>query len=189
MTACRATLSLEGMLRSAASSAADPDGAHAPEPVAPGRWRIVAADGSRDACLGPRPVPQANPARGRGPQADARADAAEFARLAAGLEMMAAVGLSLPEQSKPKLAMPSGAPDMGEILAAASVVAPPPPQEPAVAAAAEEAACRGCGPSGACQCQRAELRVKQVVQAWPHLPHSIQSAILAVVEATRTQDA
>jgi hypothetical protein len=203
MTACRATLNLEGMLRSIAPSAADPGGAHAAEPVEPGRWRIIAADGSRDACPCPtppdprravsarvagatRPGPEGNRPGSASPRKDARADAAEFARLAAGLEMMAAVGLSLPAQGKPKVAMPSGTPDMAEILAAASTVAPP-PQEPGVEAEEQAASRRGGGPSGACPCQRAELRVTQVVEAWPHLPHSIQSAILAVVEATRAE--
>ena len=95
---------------------------------------------------------------------------------------MAAVGLSLPEQGKPKVAMPSGAPDMGEILAAASVVAPPPPLNPIVEAPPPAAA--GRGPAGACRCHAAKLDVAPVVEAWPRLPHSIQSAILAVVSAT-----
>lgn len=194
MTACRATLNLEGLLRGTASpTAATPGGAHPVEPVDPACWRIIAADGSSDPCPCPAPANSSRVAsarEGKNPRGESRVEAAEFARLVAGLEVMAAVGLSLPAESKPKLAMPSGTPDMTEILAAASAIAAPPPQEPLVEAAQEAASssCHGCGPSGACQCQRPELQVVQVVDAWSTLPHSIQSAILAVVEAVRMKD-
>jgi hypothetical protein len=170
MAACCAKVSLEGMLRGAAPPPAKPVAAPAAGPVERSRWRIVAADGSRDACPCPTPKP-----------ADVeRENAAEFARLATGLEVMAAAGLSLPERGKPKVAMPDGAPDMSELLAAASSVAPLPPEEPAV----ERAPHAGRGPSGTCPCPETELPLAPVVEAWPRLPHSIQSAILAVVSAT-----
>ncbi len=183
MTACRATLSLEGMLRTAAPAAAPPVKTPAAEPAPPARWRIVTADGSRDACPSPTPAPS-----NRAAADDAgRPNPDVYARLAAGLEMMAAAGVSLPERGKARLAMPSATPDVDEILAAASVVAPPPPERAAQAAGDAQSNardCSGCGPSGACHCRGGNLDVAPVVEAWPRLPRDIRAAILALASAS-----